>query len=330
MRSIRCSLCLRSALLLLLLLGSLATAAGGSPSEPPAPLETGADQVQFVMPPTAELAYQEYVKNNETLEQLRQEIEKQQATLIVETERYSSTTRKLETSLKALAGVAGKCSPLPREEEARKQHAEDSRQRLRTLNKLVKGNLMEDLPRLAADLKILCQPGAGAEVTFLRTDQIAALMERLDAGRVTWVHAVQQELEQKSQEIVSRKRLRGQLIMTVDQLRNKTVRSSKFADLRWLVLILGTVSVLAMLIVRSFPRGLQIDWVASGQIIQFMTVLIILIAILSLGINGILKEKTLGTLIAGVGGYVLAQGVGRASLRNALSGSTSVRSTETS
>jgi hypothetical protein len=77
-----------------------------------------------------------------------------------------------------------------------------------------------------------------------------------------------------------------------------------------------------MLIVRTFPVELQTEWVASGQVIQFMTVLIILIAILSLGINGILKEETLGTLLGGIGGYVLAQGVGRAALRNALSGTT--------
>lgn len=46
-----------------------------------------------------------------------------------------------------------------------------------------------------------------------------------------------------------------------------------------------------------------------------MTVMILLSVIMALGLAGILKENTLGTLLGGIAGYVLAQGVGRAAAR---------------
>jgi membrane protein YqaA with SNARE-associated domain len=41
----------------------------------------------------------------------------------------------------------------------------------------------------------------------------------------------------------------------------------------------------------------------------------LLSVVLALGLAEILKENTLGTLLGGIGGYVLAQGVGRAAAR---------------
>src|SRR5207249_3035942 len=57
---------------------------------------------------------------------------------------------------------------------------------------------------------------------------------------------------------------------------------------------------------------IQAEWVRSGQVIQFVTVMILLTVIMALGLAGILKENTLGTLLGGIGGYVLSQGVGKA------------------
>jgi hypothetical protein len=62
---------------------------------------------------------------------------------------------------------------------------------------------------------------------------------------------------------------------------------------------------------KLFGDGLQMEWVRSGQLIQFMTVMILLSVIMALGLASILHENTLGTLLGGVAGYVLAQGVGR-------------------
>jgi hypothetical protein len=78
-----------------------------------------------------------------------------------------------------------------------------------------------------------------------------------------------------------------------------------------LVGTLCALGVVLILTIKFFPKEVQIEWVASGQVIQFVTVLSLLIVILCLGIVRYLTENTLGTLLGGVSGYVLAQGVGR-------------------
>lgn len=82
-------------------------------------------------------------------------------------------------------------------------------------------------------------------------------------------------------------------------------------NLHWNVLALGLLGLASMLAVRLFPDGVMAEWVASGQVIQFVTVLILLSVILALGLAGIITENTLGTLLGGVAGYVLSQGVGK-------------------
>jgi hypothetical protein len=62
------------------------------------------------------------------------------------------------------------------------------------------------------------------------------------------------------------------------------------------------------------------EWVASGQVIQFVTVMVLLSVITALSLSNVLKENTLGTLLGGIAGYVLAQGVGRAAARDAARG----------
>ena len=298
----------------------------GSGAAPPASsgaaLGTGAvdsdGALGFVMPPNAEVAYQEYARNNDRIDALQREIEKQTSALSSEGERYEANKKKLETALRLLSAVAGRCSPAAREEEARKQQAEDVRQSLKSLVRIVKGDPTEILPKFEIDYKLLCQTNAAAEFSLLRPEQIRDFLDQIDAMRAKWVQAAQQELDKRNKEKASREKLRTQLGGALEKLRTQIERTSNFSDLKWLVLILGILSVLVMLIVRTFPQELQTEWVASGQVIQFMTVLVILIAILSLGINGILREETLGTLLGGIGGYVLAQGVGRAAVRSAI------------
>lgn len=277
----------------------------------------------FVMPPNAEVAYQEYVKNNDKLDALQRDIDKQITKLGTENETFDAARKKLETSLRVLSAVAGKCNATTKDEEQRKQQAEDARSSMKAVRNLIlRGDSPDMLPKFDADFKILCTQQAPAELVFLRTELVKDFLEQVDAMRTKWVQAVQSELDKKNKEKSARERLRAQLAGAMEKLKTQTERTSNFSDLKWLVLILGVLSVMVMLIVRTFPVELQTEWVASGQVIQFMTVLIILIAILSLGINGILREETLGTLLGGIGGYVLAQGVGRAALRNALSGTT--------
>ena len=91
---------------------------------------------------------------------------------------------------------------------------------------------------------------------------------------------------------------------------------AKITDSLWLLIVVISVfSILAILAVKLFSERIQIEWVATGQVIQFVTVMILLSVVMTLGLAEILKENTLGTLLGGIGGYVLAQGVGRAAAR---------------
>jgi hypothetical protein len=115
--------------------------------------------------------------------------------------------------------------------------------------------------------------------------------------------------------------LRNTLIGLESRLQ-KTLASQgalKVADnLPILISIIAGASIAIMLVIRLFSSELQMEWVASGQVIQFTTVMILLSALMALGLTGILKENTLGTLLGGLAGYVLAQGVGRATARATL------------
>lgn len=78
-----------------------------------------------------------------------------------------------------------------------------------------------------------------------------------------------------------------------------------------LLLIIFGVGAGTLAGVKLFRDDVQRELVASGQIVQFVTILILLGVILSLGLAQRLQAETLGTLLGGLAGYVLSQGVGR-------------------
>jgi hypothetical protein len=94
-------------------------------------------------------------------------------------------------------------------------------------------------------------------------------------------------------------------------------KRSALDNLYIIVLILVVMSVGSIAMIRIFPYNLMREWIESGQVIQFVTVTIILIVIVVLGLTGLLSENSLGTLLGAIGGYVLSQGVGRAAAMNA-------------
>jgi len=102
-----------------------------------------------------------------------------------------------------------------------------------------------------------------------------------------------------------------------DKLTTSSVQF-KIGDSLWVImLVIGAFAVAIFFAVTRFSPELQMEWVASGQVIQFVTVMIVLSVVMALGLSSILKEQTLGTLLGGIAGYVLAQGVGRAAARDA-------------
>ena len=100
-----------------------------------------------------------------------------------------------------------------------------------------------------------------------------------------------------------------------DTLASERARSSLASSLWMVILAIGMLSLGAIYLVKQFDLELQVEWVASGQVIQFVTVMVLLSVVMALGLSEILKEESLGTLLGAVAGYVLSQGVGRAVAR---------------
>jgi hypothetical protein len=100
-----------------------------------------------------------------------------------------------------------------------------------------------------------------------------------------------------------------------DKIRSISTKQEIGNNLWAVILVIGLLSIGTILVVKVFEHDLQIEWIASGQVIQFVTVMILLSVIMALGLSNILKENTLGTLLGGIAGYVLSQGVGRAAAR---------------
>lgn len=95
--------------------------------------------------------------------------------------------------------------------------------------------------------------------------------------------------------------------------------------LPWMVGILCLFSCVVMYGVKFFNESVQFELVSSGQLIQFPTVMVLLVVIISLGLAHVLTENTLAALLGGLAGYVLSQGVGQAAARR-VSAITSARS----
>ena len=113
---------------------------------------------------------------------------------------------------------------------------------------------------------------------------------------------------------------RKQLIEAQSKVSTKQTLGSNL----WLMILsIGLLSIHAIVAVRLFPEEVMMEWVASGQVIQFVTVMILLSAIMALGLSGLIAGETLGTLLGGIGGYVLSQGVGRSVARLASRGQAS-------
>jgi hypothetical protein len=82
-------------------------------------------------------------------------------------------------------------------------------------------------------------------------------------------------------------------------------------NLGWIIAAFCTFAIVIFLILMKFPDGSRMELIQSGQMIQFATVMVLLIIICVLGMSKFITDSTLGTLLGGISGYVLSQGVGR-------------------
>lgn len=121
----------------------------------------------------------------------------------------------------------------------------------------------------------------------------------------------QDDLTKTNSLIAAWREKKARISKSIQTLRD-SARSEVNDQLPLLIAILGVFSLSIMVMVRRFSQDIQREWVVSGQVIQFMTVTIIISAVIALGLARILDKDILGTLLGAIGGYVLSQGVGRA------------------
>jgi hypothetical protein len=184
-------------------------------------------------------------------------------------------------------------------------------------------SLMDELDRVARPLANpldddSISPWANVSTRDIRTlapkDQCEKLKTMIgDPDLATFIDKQQTQLAEL-------KNVTDQLIEALQKRRAALVTHNPVAETKpdifqylWIIIgVIGLLSIGTIFVIRSFPPELQQQWVASGQVIQFVTVMILLSVIMALGLASILKENTLGTLLGGIAGYVLSQGVGRA------------------
>jgi hypothetical protein len=141
-----------------------------------------------------------------------------------------------------------------------------------------------------------------------------------EADLIGYFDKPQKTIADRQQEIANAKQLAIVLVEKLQLRRNalqaKAASLSNQAavakDLWLIISLMCGFSILTIFVIRLFPDLITKEWVESGQVIQFVTVMILLSVIMALGMSNVLKENTLGTLLGGLAGYVLSQGVGRA------------------
>ena len=125
------------------------------------------------------------------------------------------------------------------------------------------------------------------------------------------------------QENANKLRTAWQERLTALENRQKELQASEqkkspiSSNLPWIVLTLCFFCCVILFGIRFFSSQVQMELVASGQLIQFPTVMVLLVVIIALALSDILKGDSLAALLGGIAGYVLSQGVGRAVARQA-------------
>lgn len=134
---------------------------------------------------------------------------------------------------------------------------------------------------------------------------LQSMRQRIEAAESSRVAELKQ-VEELTKQLTDKKTD----LMTA--LKTATTREDVARDLWKIIGVVGLLSLAAMMGIWFFKEPIQFEWVRSGQVIQFVTVMVLLSVVLALGLTNVLKENVLGTLLGGIAGYVLSQGVGKA------------------
>jgi len=173
---------------------------------------------------------------------------------------------------------------------------------------------LSKLPTMESEFLAACK---GSKDFFQSPRRIAGIIKVLDEIKAKYQQSTVKSQAEKAAATTVLELLKQRRGALRSKISGTSPQQTLTESLPVIVGLIGAASVIAMVMVRLFPSAIQMEWVASGQVIQFVTVMILLNAIMALGLSNILHENTLGTLLGGIAGYILAQGVGRAAAREA-------------
>jgi multisubunit Na+/H+ antiporter MnhG subunit len=158
-----------------------------------------------------------------------------------------------------------------------------------------------------------------ARITLFRNSDVKSELDQLVEAQKKELERSTNEKTQKLDALLALKKEIEVYDRKLDEAaQTANTKMSLQSNLYVMILVIGLLSIATIGIIRWFPPDVMREWVESGQVIQFVTVMILLSVIMALGLAGLLTENTLGTLLGGIGGYVLSQGVGRSAARAAM------------
>lgn len=157
-----------------------------------------------------------------------------------------------------------------------------------------------------AALPAMCGPPLTALLTGME-EGVGSLNSQFGASA-----ASRDDLDRALAELDERKR------DVVTQMSNEVASARVAATMPWILVIIFSLGIVMMLGIRLFSPSIQSELVCSGQLVQFVTILILFGTLLALGLAEKLQEQTLGALLGGLAGYVLSQGIGQKERRSTL------------
>jgi hypothetical protein len=148
--------------------------------------------------------------------------------------------------------------------------------------------------------------------------QMVAVLQRIEAGAsrmgrdLEALASSREDLNRELAELESRKRT------IITQMSDSVASARVTKTMPWILGAIFLFGVTSMLGTRLFSSEIQSELIGSGQLVQFVTILILFGALLALGLADKLQEQTLAALLGGLAGYVLSQGVGQKERRSTL------------
>ena len=237
-------------------------------------------------------------------------------------ERDSLLTKGKQDAVKAVASlpqVLRSCDPSSQLNEAIAKVKAALTPYLTGLTGMSDGGIIaaEESPQTRAVLMMMMDPKGLCEYTAkhgITPEQVKATYESAIDAAINEQKRAMQESDKNLQRVKALHDAWQDRVVAIETKLEKPSNTAQeiAGNLGWIIAVFCVFALAVFAILRWFPEKPQMELISSGQMIQFATVMVLLIVICVLGMSKFITDSTLGTLLGGIGGYVLSQGIGRA------------------